>query len=136
MTMLLDSGVWLAARDADDEHHPYALELLAAPRPITALDLTLYEVANVGVRSWGSAERARLVAELVRAASSDTLVRVDEAHLEQAIEVAAEHGISVYDAAYVAAARRNGWTLVSTDHRDLVGRGLALAPRDAVAAGY
>ena len=135
MTLLLDSGVWLAARDADDRHHPYALELLARPRPITALDLTLYEVANVGVTSWRSAERAGLVAELVRTACSDTIVRIDDAHLQQAVAVAEEHGISVYDAAYVAAARANGWTLVSTDYRDLVGRGLALAPKDAVAAG-
>lgn len=135
MTLLLDSGVWLAARDADDQHHPYAIELLAGTRPVTALDLTLYEVANVGVRSWGSRDGAHLVAALVRAACSDKIVRVDDSHIGQAIALAEEHGISVYDAAYVAAARSNGWMLVSTDHRDLVGRGLALAPKDAVAAG-
>jgi len=134
MTLLLDSGVWLAARDADDDHHPYAIELLAGSRPIAALDLTLYEVANVGVRSWNAADRARVVAKLVRTACSDRIVQVDDAHVEQAIEVASEHGISVYDASYVAAARRNGWLLVSTDHRDLVGKGLALAPKEAVAA--
>lgn len=132
MTLLLDSGVWLAARDADDEHHPYALELLGGARPIAALDLTLYEVANVGVRSWSSPERALVVAELVRSACSDTIVRVDDAQIERAVAIAAEHGISVYDASYVAAARSNGWTLVSTDHRDLVGKGLALAPKEAV----
>lgn len=135
MTLLLDSGVWLAARDADDDHHPYALELLAGTRPIAALDLTLYEVANVGIRSWNSAERARIVAELVRSACSDTIVRVGDAQIERAIEIASEHGISVYDATYVAAAQSNGWTLVSTDHRDLVGKGLALAPKAAVAGG-
>jgi predicted nucleic acid-binding protein len=134
--MLLDSGVWLAARDADDDHHPYAVELLAGTRPLTALDLTIYEVANVGVRAWHSAERADLVTALVRAACSDAIVRVDDSHIEQAIAVAEEHGISVYDAAYVAAARSNDWTLVSTDYRDLVGRGLAIAPKDALAAGY
>jgi predicted nucleic acid-binding protein len=132
MTLLLDSGVWLASRDVDDDHHPYALELLAGSRPIAALDLTLYEVANVGIRSWGSAARARVVAELVQTVCSDTLVRADDIHVEQAIEIAAEHGISVYDASYAAAARRHGWTLVSTDHRDLVGRGLAIAPKDAL----
>lgn len=94
MTLLLDSGVWLAARDADDDHHPYAVELLADSRPIAALDLTLYEVANVGVRSWDSAERARLVAKLVRTACSDTIAEVDDAQIEQAIAIASEHGIS------------------------------------------
>lgn len=42
-----------------------------------------------------------------------------------------EHGLSAYDAAYVAAARRNGWQLVSLDVRDLVSKGLAVTP-DAV----
>ena len=41
-----------------------------------------------------------------------------------------EHGLTAYDAAYVAVARRYGWTLVSTDIKDLVSRGLALAPDD------
>jgi predicted nucleic acid-binding protein len=134
MSLLLDSGVWLASRDHDDEHHPSAVELLTGRRPVAALDLTLYEVANVGVRSWNSAERASIVARLVRTACSNTIVRVDDAVIEHAIEVAAEHGISVYDAAYVAVARRNGSTLVSTDYRDLVGRGLALTPAEALAA--
>ena len=48
--------------------------------------------------------------------------------MDGAVEVAREHGISAYDAAYVAAARRNGWTLVSADIRDLVSKGLAVAP--------
>ncbi len=39
-----------------------------------------------------------------------------------------EHGLSAYDAAYVAASRRDGWTLVSTDIRDLVSKGLAVTP--------
>lgn len=134
MTLLLDSGAWLAARDADDDHHPYVLELLVGSRPIAALDLTFYEVANVGVRSWRSPDRAHVVAKLVRAACSDRILQVDAEHVEQAIEVASQHGITVYDASYVAAARRNGWLLVSTDDRDLVGRGLAVAPADAVAA--
>ena len=43
-----------------------------------------------------------------------------------------EHGLSAYDAAYVAAARRNGWQLVSPDVRDLVSKGLAVTPDAAV----
>jgi predicted nucleic acid-binding protein len=50
--------------------------------------------------------------------------------------VIAEHGLTAYDAAYVATARRYGWTLVSTDLKDLVNRSeLALTPDDAVAIG-
>ena len=46
--------------------------------------------------------------------------------------MAAEHGLTAYDAAYVAAARRNGMTLVSTDIADLVSKGLAVTPDAAV----
>ena len=35
---------------------------------------------------------------------------------------------SAHDAAYVASARRQGMTLVSTDIRDLVSKGLAVTP--------
>jgi predicted nucleic acid-binding protein len=37
-----------------------------------------------------------------------------------------------YDAAYVAVARCHHWTLVSTDIRDLVSKGLAITPDAAV----
>ena len=60
------------------------------------------------------------------------LVRVDAHLLEDAAAVADEHGISVYDAAYVAAARAVSGRLVSCDVRDLVSRGLAVLPRLAV----
>jgi predicted nucleic acid-binding protein len=57
---------------------------------------------------------------------------VDRELIDEAIEVVAEHGLSSYDAAYVAAARRYGWQLVSLDVRDLVSRGLAVTPDAAL----
>ena len=42
------------------------------------------------------------------------------------------HRLSAYDAAYVAAARREDWKLVSLDARDLVSKGLAITPDAAV----
>lgn len=51
---------------------------------------------------------------------------------EEVVKVVDEHGLTAYDAAYVAAARRNGWQLVSLDVRDLVSRGLAVTPDAAV----
>ena len=53
---------------------------------------------------------------------------VDSDLIESALEIAAEHGLTAYDAAYVAAARRHDWTLVSADIADLVSKGLAVAP--------
>jgi len=48
------------------------------------------------------------------------------------LALAGDHGLSAYDASYVAAALREGWTLVSTDLRDLVSKGLAITPDAAV----
>ena len=47
--------------------------------------------------------------------------------LSRASKLADEHTISVYDAAYVAAADHGG-TLVSCDIRGLVSKGLASSP--------
>lgn len=132
-SLLLDAGVWLAARDADDAHRPSAIELVEGARPLAALDLTVYEVANVATRSWGSSRRARIVVDLVQQACVGSIVRVDERLAEQAIAIADEYGISVYDAAYAAVSKQNGWTLVSTDLRDLVRPGLAITPAEAAA---
>jgi predicted nucleic acid-binding protein len=130
--LLLDSGVWLAARDADDRHHRAAVELVTGERRVTALDLTFYEVANVAIRSWRSLERARIVSALVFEACADTIARVDDL-AEETVELAELHGLTAYDAAYVAAAAQNGWTLVSTDMRDLVEPGFAVTPGEAAA---
>jgi hypothetical protein len=58
-------------------------------------------------------------------------VRVDAEHATRAVAVIAEYGLTAYDASYVAAARARDWTSTSTDIKDLVSRGLAVAP-DAV----
>lgn len=50
--------------------------------------------------------------------------------LARAAELAEQHTISVYDAAYVAAASQAGATLVTCDTRDLAGKGLASSPTD------
>jgi predicted nucleic acid-binding protein len=60
------------------------------------------------------------------------LLRVQPDLIGEALDVMQEHGLTAYDAAYVAAARRKGWTLVSIDIADLVSKGLAVAPDAAV----
>ena len=65
-------------------------------------------------------------------AADERLVRVDADLLADAIALAAAEGLTLYDAAYVACARSRGWTLVSTDLRDLVRPGLATSPPDAL----
>jgi predicted nucleic acid-binding protein len=133
-TLLLDSGVWLATRDADDPFHEPAKALVGprAPERAAALDLTLYEVGNVATARWRSPDDAALLIELVATASEDRLVRVDAGLLGDAVSTAATAGLSVYDAAYVACARQRGWQLVSTDLADLVEPGHAWSPEEAL----
>jgi predicted nucleic acid-binding protein len=130
--LLLDAGVWVALGEPGDRQHSAAQAIVRDfSTPLAALDLTFYEVANAVVAKKGRYDDARRIARLVSARCGDRLVRVDTDILESALEIAAEHGLTSYDAAYVAAARRHGWTLVSTDIADLVSKGLAVAPDGA-----
>lgn len=130
--LLLDASVWLAALDRDDAQHAPSRRLLEAAAAgsaiLAALDLTLYEVANVAIVRWRSPADAERLTEVVWLACADTLERVDDELVRQAAALAAASDLTVCDGAYVAAARRRGWTLVSCDRRDLVTPGHALAP--------
>jgi predicted nucleic acid-binding protein len=134
--LLLDASVWLAALDRDDPHHGSAQRLLEATASgtieLAALDLTLFEVANVAVVRWHSQEDAERLVTLVTVACPTTLRRADEALLRAAVQIAAQHDLTVYDGAYVAAAAQQRWTLVSGDLRNLVAPRLAVAPDAAV----
>src|SRR5206468_6353590 len=122
--LLLDATVWVASADKGNVGHDAASALVRGAalqeRALAALDLTLYEVANVAVVQWKSDLRALELLRLVRIACGDALERVDEELMREASAFAAEQGITVYDAAYVAAARRRGAQLVSADIADLV----------------
>ncbi len=129
---LLDASVLLASEDPDDDHHVDATLLLGGEDPLATLDLAFYEVANVAVRSWLDQAAANRLRERVVAVSDDGgLVRADSMLLAHAAAIAEEHSLSVYDAAYVAAADHANAQLVSCDVRDLVSRGLACLPGEA-----
>lgn len=126
---LLDASVWVAAKDDRDRYFESARPLVLDPaNPVAALDLTFYEVANgLGARRGHHAAAAELC-RLIGERCPETILPVGSHLIESALEVAAEHGLTAYDAAYVAAARRHDWTLVSADIADLVSKGLAVAP--------
>jgi predicted nucleic acid-binding protein len=128
-TLLVDASVWVGARDPEDRfHHDSRSIVFDFDRPVSAMDLTLYEVANViGVRR-GELAAARYMSQLIGRRCGEELLTVDTALIESALGLAVEHGLSAYDAAHVAAARHRGWTLVSTDIADLVSKGLAVTP--------
>jgi len=127
--LLLDAGVWAAVFDPADRFHASARSIvLNVDYSLAALDLTLYELANVlGVKK-KLPEKARDITQLVIERCGSSLLRVDPPALSSAIRLAREHNLTAYDAAYVAAAKRQGWQLVSLDIRDLVSKGLAVTP--------
>jgi predicted nucleic acid-binding protein len=129
--LLLDASVWIAAVDSEDGYHTAARALVVdSSRPLGALDLTLYEIANVVGVVKRRREIATRISQTLLKRSEGALARVDEALIEHALALAAEHRLTAYDAAYVAAARMRSWTLVSADLKDLVKPGLAAAPDD------
>lgn len=126
---LLDASVWVAAKDSEDRYFESARPLvLDAGRPVAALDLTIHETANVIGSRWGQPDTAKGLCRTIFARCGDRIVATDADLTGAALDIAAEHGLTAYDAAYVAAARRHGWTLVSADIADLVSKGLAVAP--------
>jgi predicted nucleic acid-binding protein len=105
-TLLLDSRVLLAAFDPDDDNHePSSGLLLDGETTLATLDLARYEVANVAVRAWRAPESvAPLLAAVEQLADDGGVLASTTSLLTRAAEIAEAHSISVYDAAYVAAA--------------------------------
>jgi predicted nucleic acid-binding protein len=127
--LLVDASVWVAARDPEDRFHADARKIvLDFSCSVAALDLTLYEVANVMGSRRKQGKEARYLLRTLVARCGEEIVGVSPELVEFALEIAAEYDLTAYDASYVAAARRHGWTLVSTDLADLVSKGLAVTP--------
>jgi predicted nucleic acid-binding protein len=132
-TLLLDASVLLAAFDPEDHHHKPARALLEDERlTLATLDLARYEVTNVAVRAWRAPDSvAPLLAVVERLAEDGGVLPSTDTLLARAAEIAERQTISVYDAAYAAAADQGGHRLVSCDERDLVSQGLAVVPASA-----
>jgi predicted nucleic acid-binding protein len=127
--LLLDASVWVGASDPEDRYYEASRAIvLDFNRPVAALDLTFYEVANAVGSKWRRPEDARRLVEMLTQRCGDDVVAGGAELIDSALRIAVEHGLTAYDAAYVAVARRNGWSLVSTDISDLVSKGLAVAP--------
>lgn len=129
---LVDASVWVAAKDADDRFFDAARALVVdTKRPLASLDLTLYETANVVCGRWGKPDAAKELCRTIVARCGENVLASDADLVISAVSIASEHSLTAYDAAYVAAAQRHGWRLVSTDIADLVSKGLAVAPDEA-----
>jgi predicted nucleic acid-binding protein len=127
--LLLDAGVWAAVFDPADRFHDSARSIvLDVDHPLAALDLTLYELVNVLGVKMNLPDQARDITQLVVDRCGSSLVKADPPFLSSACRLARKHELTAYDAAYVAAAERHRWQLVSLDIRDLVSKGLAVTP--------
>ena len=133
-TWFLDASVLLASRASEHPHHQSARQLIQGPDVLGTLDLARYEAADVTIRQWRDpAEAVQLQRMIDVIADTGGLIRVDPALAAHMASLAHQHGLSAYDAAYVAGAARVGATLVSCDLRDLVEPGLAVTPAQACA---
>jgi predicted nucleic acid-binding protein len=130
---LVDASAWVTLVEEGSPHRAATADLVReGTSSLAILDLTLYEIGNaIGVKR-GDLDEARRVVRLALTACRDRVFPIDSKLLDSALHLAAEHGLTAYDAAYVAAARRNGMTLVSTDIADLVSKGLAVTPDAAL----
>ncbi len=95
---------------------------------ILLLDLMVYEIGNVLTRAMGvpAASVATVLDALHRIAGPVALTPRERA---RAAELAAEHRLTFYDAAYAALAVVRGGTLVTVD-RALLGAKLGIRPGD------
>lgn len=131
--LLVDASVWVSLERPDDRYHAESRAIAVELQyPVAALDLTLYEVANAATMKMGQPARGAFLTRLIAMRCGEHLLRADPELVELAVAIAAEHGLTAYDAAYVAAARQHGMTLVSADLRDLVSKGLAVTPDAAL----
>jgi predicted nucleic acid-binding protein len=131
--LLIDASVWVSLVERGSPYREAARSLIREQgSSLNALDLTLYEVANaIGVKQ-GDGNEANRVNRLLLKCCRDRVFAVNIDLVGSALQIADEYRLTAYDAAYVAAARRHGLTLVSTDIRDLVSKGLAVTPDAAV----
>lgn len=131
-TVLVDTSVlikWFHAAGEDELAAARALRTAHVNGEVAAhiLDLAMYEVGNVLTRAlqWTAPRVADQLDDL-RAICGTPLVATAE-WLRDAATLAADHRLSFYDAAWVAAARGLTVPLVSADQR-LVTAGLAESP--------
>jgi predicted nucleic acid-binding protein len=96
------------------------------------LDLTFYEVGNALLRGAARATVAQATTVLGALREICVVVTAGAEDVELAATFAAEHGLTMYDAAYAAVARGRSAQLASFD-RELLGAGLAVRPGDLVA---
>jgi predicted nucleic acid-binding protein len=119
----VDASVWVNGFDQRESGHETSrqvLELLRAQAiPIFEPMLVLAEVAGAISRTRQDPARAEAFAITLGQLPTVTILPLDEALGQQALALAAQHGLRGADAVYAAVAQQAGCTLISLDHEHL-----------------
>lgn len=99
---------------------------------LSVLDLTAYEVGNVLVRGRPGLDPEQVIAVIEALAVICPRIALTPAEFSDAVALAREHVLTVYDAAYAAAARARRAQLATLD-RALLAAGLGRRPSEIVA---
>lgn len=99
---------------------------------LQVLDLTPYEVGDALLRGRAGITADRVAIVLEALAEICPQVSPSTAELRTAAELAEQHGLTLYDAAYAAVARTRGAELVTLD-RALIRSGLGRRPSNVLA---
>jgi len=114
-----------AARDLLDRYRKRTMAL-------SVLDLTAYEVGNALLRGRAKVPAARVAVVLEALDQLCPRLSLTAAELSDAANLAEEYDLTLYDAAYAAAARSRGARLATMD-RALLRSGLGERPSEVVA---
>lgn len=119
----VDASVWVNGFDQRESGHETSrqvLELLRARTiPIIEPILVLAEVAGAISRTRQDPTRAEAFAITLGQLPTVTIVPLDDALGQQALALAAQHGLRGADAVYAAVTQQAGCTLISLDNEHL-----------------
>jgi predicted nucleic acid-binding protein len=119
----VDASLWVNGFDQRESGHETSrqvLELLRAQTiPIIEPILVLAEVAGAISRTRQGPARAEAFAITLGQLPNVTILPLDEALGQQALALAAQHGLRGADAVYAAVAQQVGCTLISLDNEHL-----------------
>ena len=124
---------WFHAEGEEDVEASRALLRLHRDRKVAlfVLDLTAYEVGNALLRGRVHVAPDDAAVVLDALAGICPAIALSQADFDHAVRLAAQHNLTLYDAAYAAAASARQARL-ATLYRALLGAGLGLRPSDIV----
>jgi predicted nucleic acid-binding protein len=122
---------WFHAEGEEEVHEARAL-LDAHKRrqaSVAILDLTTYEVGSALLRGAAEAHPEQVATVLDALAEICPVLRPGPTEFRLATQLAADHALTLYDAAYAAVAQSRDATLVTLD-RELLRAGLGVRPSE------